>query len=245
MNLFLTSSPCEDDVPQGVDLPFVLREENGFVERLSRCWKPDSRFLFIAADPNATARNDEMIGEFVAALAYPGLSVASSVMLDARRERDAAALVALSDAILLAGGHVPTQLAFFEQIGLRKLLRGYTGVVMGISAGSMNCARTVYAQPEEPGESIDPVYVRFPRGLELTDVQILPHLQKARYGMLDGKRLFEDITFADSFGRRFIAMPDGSYVHVTDGVATLHGEGWLVADGRMEKICERGQSLAL
>ena len=246
MNLFLTRSPCWDDVPQGVDLPFILREENGFVERLSRCWKPDARFVFIAAAPHAAARNDEMIEEFVGALAYHGLSVGKATMLDARREHDAAALVALSDAILLAGGHVPTQLAFFEQIGLRTLLHGYTGVVVGISAGSMNCARTVYAQPEEPGESLDPDYVRFPRGLGLTDVMILPHLQKVRHSVLDGKRLFEDITFGDSFGRRFVAMPDGSYVHATpDGRATLCGEGWFVADGRMEKVCEDGRTLAL
>ena len=245
MNLFLTSSPCEDNVPQGVDLPFILSGENGFVERLAACWKPDSRFLFIAADPYAQARNDEMLPEFVSALAYHGLSVASSTMLDARRERDAAALVALSDVILLGGGHVPTQLAFFEQIGLRTLLHGYTGVVIGISAGSMNCARTVYPQPEEPGETIDPAYVRFPRGLSLTDVMILPHLQKVRHSVLDGKRLFEDVTFADSFGRHFIAIPDGSYVHAAGGRTTLCGEGWLIANGRMETICERGQELAL
>ena len=245
MNLFLTSSPCDDNTPQGVALPFVLFEENGFVQRLRACWKPDSRFVFIAADPHAYARNDEMIAEFVGALRYHGLSVERATMLDARRERDAAALVQLSDAILLAGGHVPTQLAFFEQIGLRTLLHGYTGVVIGISAGSMNCASTVYAQPEEPGETMDPDYVRFPRGLGLTDVMILPHLQKARHNILDGKRLFEDVTFADSFGRRFVAMPDGSYVHVTDGRATLYGEGWFIADGRMEKVCESEGTLAL
>ena len=38
---------------------------------------------------------------------------------------------------------VPTQNAFFHKIRLPELLRDYGGVVLGISAGSMNMAATV------------------------------------------------------------------------------------------------------
>ena len=245
MVLFLTSSPCDDNVPQGVDLPCILDTSNDFVKRLARHWKSDARLLIVSGDPHNAPLNDEMLATFTGAFCYHGLSVGGAEILDTRNESLTAELVAISDVILLAGGHVPTQLAFFEQIGLRGLMRRFTGVVIGISAGSMNSAGTVYAQPEEPGESIDPRYVRFPRGLGLTDVMILPHLQKVRNNILDGRRLFDDITFEDSKGCRFIAMPDGSYVFVQNGCATLCGEGWLIADGRMEKICEDGQTLAL
>ena len=245
MILFLTSSPCDDNVPQGVYLPCILNSANGFVGQLAACWKPDARLLIVSADPHNAPLNDEMLATFRDAFAFHGLSVGSATLLDARNEQRAATLVAISDVILLAGGHVPTQLAFFEQIGLRKLLRRFTGVVIGVSAGSMNSAETVYAQPEEPGESIDPQYVRFPQGLGLTDVMILPHLQKARHSILDGRRLFDDITLEDSAGRRFIAIPDGSYGLVRAGRATLFGEGWLIADGQMEKVCEDGQTLNL
>ena len=34
MHLFLTSSPCNDDVPSGVALPCIFFERNGFVDRL-------------------------------------------------------------------------------------------------------------------------------------------------------------------------------------------------------------------
>ena len=67
----------------------------------------------------------------------------------------------------------------------------------GISAGSMNMAQTVYAQPEEPGEGIDPDYVRFFPGLDLTEVNVLPHYQKVKNDTVDGLRLFEDITLPD------------------------------------------------
>ncbi|MBQ4325841.1 MAG: hypothetical protein IJC28_02880, partial [Mailhella sp.] len=58
-------------------------------------------------------------------------------------------------------------------------------------------------------------------------------------------RLFEDITFADSMGQSFLVLPDGSYVLGENGHETLYGEAWRLADGRMEKICRDGQTLAL
>ena len=137
------------------------------------------------------------------------------------------------------------QPAFFERIGLRALLREYTGVIMGVSAGSMNCRDVVYAQPELPGESIDPAYRRFIPGLNLSRVQILPHYQMVKDNILDGKRLFEDITFGDSFGRTFYALVDGSYVMRIDDEYTLWGEGYRIRDGRIEHICRDGEHITI
>ena len=241
MHLFLTSSPCDDNVPDGVALPCILDRSNGFVDRLAACFKPDSRMVIVAASPHDAALNDEMRETFHGAFNYHSLFLRETVMLDARNERDAARIIALSDMVMLAGGHVPTQLDFFRQLGLKKLLTGYTGIVMGISAGTMNCAETVYVQPEEPGESIDPSFVRFAPGLGFTRLMLLPHYQRTRHFMLDGKRLYEDITYGDSCGRSFIAMVDGTYVYQHAGRAVLCGEAYRIADGRAEKICECGQ----
>lgn len=245
MHLFLTSSPCDDNVPQGVHLPCILDRRNGFVDRLAACYKPDSRAVIVSADPCNAPLNDEMAQTFAGALAYHGLAPRDMTLIDARNERDAARIVTLSDFLILAGGHVPTQLAFFEQIGLRALLREYTGVVMGISAGTMNCARTVYVQPELPGESIDLGFVRFAPGLGLTEFMILPHYQRARHFTLDGRRLYEDITYVDSMGHTFLALVDGSYIEQHGGRATLRGEAYRIADGQLTQICREGESLEL
>ena len=143
MHLFLTSSPCDDNVPQGVALPCILDARNGFVDRLAACWKPDSRAVIVSADPCNAALNDEMAQTFAGALSYHGLTLRDMTLIDARNEQDAARILTLANFVILAGGHVPTQLTFFEQLGLRTLLREFTGAVMGISAGTMNCARTV------------------------------------------------------------------------------------------------------
>ena len=245
MILLMTSSPCDDNVPAGVQLPCIFFRKNAFVDNLRAHWKPDSRLVVICSDPYNDPLNDEMCDTFTKCFRYHGLTVSSSVMLDGRNERDAAGMIALSDVILLGGGHVPTQHAFFERIGLKKLLRGYTGMIIGVSAGSMNCTDPVYAQPELPGESVDPDYKRFIPGLELSRVQVLPHYQMVKDNILDGKRLFEDITFGDSFGRTFYALVDGSYVMLIDDEYTLWGEGYRIRDGRIEHICRDGEHITI
>ena len=245
MILLMTSSPCDDNVPAGVQLPCIFFRKNAFVDNLRAHWKPDSRLVVICSDPYNDPLNDEMCDTFTKCFRYHGLTVSSSVMLDGRNERDAAGMIALSDVILLGGGHVPTQHAFFERIGLKKLLRGYTGMIMGVSAGSMNCTDPVYAQPELPGESVDPDYKRFIPGLGLSRVQVLPHYQMVKDNILDGKRLFEDITFGDSFGRTFYALVDGSYVMRIDDEYTLWGEGYRIRDGRIEHICRDGEHITI
>ena len=245
MHLFLTSSPCDDNVPAGVRLPCILDAANGFVSRLRACWKPDSNMVIVAADPHNVPLNEEMKDTFYRAFLYHNLTISSMTLIDARNERDAARLIALSDCVMLAGGHVPTEMAFFNQLGLKNLLRDYTGVVIGISAGTMNCARTVYVQPEEPGESIDPGFVRFAPGLGLTSVMTLPHYQRVKHNMLDGKRLYEDITYGDSMGHTFIAMVDGAYIYETDGRALLCGEAYQIRDGALTPICRSEETLVL
>jgi len=245
VHVFLTSSPCNDDVPTGVELPCIFFERNGFVARLRERVSPGARFTVVAADPVNFALNDEMTETFAACFAYHDMEFSSVELCDARTQHRAAEMISGSDVLMLAGGHVPTQRAFFERIGLRELLHGFRGVIMGVSAGSMNCASTVYSQPECPGESEDPGYCRFFCGLGLTDVMVLPHYQQERFTILDGQRLYEDITYPDSVGRSFIAIPDGSYVLEENGSAIMFGEGYRIADGSIEQICRDGESVLL
>lgn len=245
MHVFLTSSPCNDDVPEGVELPCIFFEKNGFVENLRERVPYPARLVVAAADPWDAELNDEMTQTMADCFEYHGMELSSVELLDGRTEEYAQQLIENCDVLLIGGGHVPTQREFFRRICLRELLREFDGVVIGISAGSMNSARIVYAQPECEGESLDPNYMRFFPGLGLADAMILPHYQKVKNYILDGKRLYEDITMADSMGHRFIAMPDGSYILAEDGREVLYGEGYLVKNGKMRRICRDGESVLL
>ena len=166
-------------------------------------------------------------------------------LCDRRGGRKIIAQLPLYDMVILGGGHVPTEKAFFDEIGLREALQGWDGIVMGISAGSMNCADVVYAQPEMPGEAVDPSYQKFIRGLGLTDVNVLPHYQAVKDDYVDGLRLMEEITCPDSMGRVFYAIVDGSYVLQTENRKEIHGEAYRIADGEFRKVCEAEEILRI
>lgn len=187
MILFLTSSPCSNDLPEGLDIPCILNEANGFVELLSQCWKPDSQCLIVSSDPDNYEMNDEMAETFGAAFSFHGLTLSDLAVCDSRNEEDASFFVGSSDVIILAGGHVPTENAFFHRIHLKELLQDFPGIVIGISAGTMNCAGVVYSQPELEGESIDPDYERFLPGLGLTGNQRSSTLPAGK-GLLSGRK---------------------------------------------------------
>ena len=241
MVVFLTSSPCDDNVPSGVKMPCILDCRNGFVDNMRSWWKPESVGVIIAAYPCNFALNDEMRDTFEKAFTYHGLTFEKLIMCDARNDEQIQEFVDDADFIMLAGGHVPTQNAYFKYLGLRDKLKYFQGIVMGISAGSMNAADIVYVQPEEEGESVDPFFERFVSGLGLCKVNVLPHYQRVKDNYLDGRRLYEDITFEDSYGQRFLVLVDGSYVIVYDGIIEVYGESHLIADGKMTRYLEEGQ----
>lgn len=239
MIAFLTSSPCVYKAPRA-----ILNPENQFLDNLRQCLPEHPRCLFVCSSPDSPYLTDKFGYEMASAFEEAGIPFSDFQVLDRRTQQDAQLLIWKSDFIILAGGHVPTQNAFFQEIGLRELLENYQGVLMGISAGTMNSAERVYAQPEEEGES-DPDFERFLPGLGITDVNVLPHYQQVKDYLLDGKRLFEDVTYADSMGECFFAFVDGTYLLIEDGQTLLYGEAYCIRDGQIEQISEVGDIVIL
>ena len=239
MIAFLTSSPCVYRAPRA-----IINPENRFLVNLISCLPEHPRCLYAASDPDHGAFTDRVAQETSRAFALAGLEFSQSTVLDRRNQDEAEELLACSDLVILCGGHVPTQNRFFRELDLRSLLRDYPGVVLGISAGTMNAADRVYVQPEEEGESA-PDFPRFAEGLGITDLNILPHYQQVKDYELDGQRLYEDITYADSMGECFFALPDGSYFLVEeDGTTTLFGEAYCIQNGECRQIAELGDVVA-
>ena len=238
MIAFLTSSHNIEGQPD-------LNPANGFASELLKAVPRPCRGLAVCSDPDNYERNDFFCGSVREGFEVSGIVFSAYQILDRRNQNKAAELVQGAELIILMGGHVPTQNRFFGEIHLRELLADYDGVIVGISAGSMNSADVVYAQPELEGEAVSPEYQRFLSGLSLTKTMLLPHYQKVKDDVLDDMRLFEDITFADSMGRKFYVLPDGSYLYIHNGREELRGQAWLIEDGTMRKICEDGDTVAL
>lgn len=192
--------------------------------------------VFVCSDPKDYRGICAFAAITTAAFSEVGIHFGGYEVLDGTNAHRAFGMISHCDFIVLSGGHVPTQNAFFRKIRLRHLLKAFKGTVMGISAGSMNMAGSVYLQPEESGESV-PEFRRFAPGLGLTWVNILPHYQKAKDYMIDGKRLYEEVTFADSMDHQFFALPDNSYFYQDEDGLLLCGQGYRLKDGIMELLC--------
>ena len=243
MTLILTGSPTRF----GED---HITEDNGLLEEIRaalRAKHPDTagadgpcrpRVLLVSAAPDDRGFTDYVLESMTECIRRSGIDPAVVTMLDRRNAGDAPALVRGADWIVLCGGHVPTQNRFLHEIGLRELLKDFDGLVMGCSAGSMNCAERVYSHPELPGESTAP---RWLEGLGLTARQIVPHYDQVRHAEVDGLRLFEDIIFPESWRHAFYTFPDGGYIISKDGREELRGLAWEITDGQMRQISDENQ----
>lgn len=228
----------------GREKPTYLNQYNEFTEQLRKHWKENSNVLIISAYPDEFEQNDELLTCLKEAFPMSGLSINRFDMCDARYET-LVEHINEYDAILLSGGHVPTQNCFFERLKLKEKIGNYDGILMALSAGSMNCAKTVYAMPELEGEGIDPNYKRYLTGLGITEQMIIPHFQYERGVVLDGLRLMEDIAYPDSIGKSFLALNDGSYLVNENGVETVYGEAYRIKDGLIEQICKQDEFVRL
>ena len=221
-----------------------LNPANGFIEELRRYFPENGHGLFICSYPDDYAATDLCWTELRGYLAAEGMRLSGHSTLDGRTADRAAELIAQADLIVLSGGHVPTQNAFFQAIGLRELLNVFEGLLISISAGTMNSADVVYAMPELDGEAVDTAFCRTLPGLGLHNFNLIPHYQYIRTLTLDGMPM-EEIAKEDSATRRIYVIDDGSYFFVGDGRCELRGEASVIEKGVITHICSHGQIIEL
>lgn len=211
----------------------IITNHYGFSRELRTYWKERARCLYICSDPEDHAGNDVTLIYYRECFRNSGFGFQCFDLIDSRYAWDfSVERIASYDVVILGSGRVPKQHRFFEEIRLREALHSnFGGIVIGISAGALNCAKVTYNWPEEPGDTIDPANPKFYAGLGLVNAKVLPHFQ-ARYDMfVDGRHLYSDITVQDSLGQEFWALPDYSYVVSRDGFEYVNGPWGYYKDG--------------
>lgn len=212
--------------------------ENGILDILKANTKKFDNFLFIASDETNYTATD-MYANVTFDSFNLTLPFENYYILDGRTKHNAQKLITNADFIFLCGGHLPTQNKFFNDINLKKLLQNTNALIVGGSAGSMNCAEVVYCPPELEGESLDLNFKRFLPGLGFTKTNILPHYDFFVDFNLDGKRYIEDIIVHDSYKIDIICLVDGSYIIIKDNSETIVGESYLLKNGKISVINEK------
>ncbi len=238
MKCFLTSSPT-------VGRTCVLNPANGFVDEISSAVGAAPHALFISSDPDNYGFTDGYAEMIRQGFRHIGISLRNYRTLDSRNASNVSDLISESELVVLAGGHVPTQNRFFAETGLRDATTGFDGVVLGISAGSMNSADTVYSPPELDGEALDLGYQRFLKGLNLTQRMIVPHYDFWMNETLDGLDYVNGILRPDSLNRTFYALVDGSYLYSADGTEEIRGESYLIRNGEISPLADKDDVYSL
>ena len=125
-----------------------LHNEFHWIEDLLKHISFPCHALMVASSPDDIEKTRHYAQEIVDVMNKHNLCLSEFDVLDRTCTKSTKELIEKADIIIAMGGHVPTQNAFFQEIDLKKYLQNFNGIWIGSSAGSMNSATLVYAQPE-------------------------------------------------------------------------------------------------
>ena len=238
MNLILTSTLdlyLKNEADERI--PHNFGNKNGILDLIKQLTPKQDNFVYVAS-----VADDYDITDYYANLTFDSFKSTfpfkSYIILDGRTKGRAKEIIENADLIFLCGGHVPTQNNFYTDINLREIIKNTDALIIGQSAGSMDSAEIVYAQPELEGESIDPNYKKYIKGLGLTNISILPHFEERFDWILDGKNIFKEITLPDSEIRPFLAYSDGTFIYDNGVKQLVYGKSYLFDNGSFQQISE-------
>lgn len=228
----------------GNRIPKSFSNTNGILDIFRKYIKKYDNFLFVASDENNIEITDMYANNTFKAFDLT-LPFKNYNILDIRTKDNALELIRNADFIYLCGGHVPTQNKFFSNINLKDKIQKTDALIVGVSAGSMNCAKCVYCPPELEGEASNKNFNKYFEGLCLTNINIIPHYSDEKDNVIDDKRFIEDIVLPDSYNTVMYAISDGDYILVDNNKNILYGNGYKIKNGKIIKLDSVNDGLLL
>ncbi len=152
---------------------------NGFTEDLSdllkQYIKTSKNFVFVASEfENIYDKTDWYCKHFLKMFSDCGITFGSVNVIDSRISKEIAQdIVRNADVLWLAGGDTPTQFAYIELYGLIPYIKEHKGVIIGMSAGSINMAKTAVCTLTCEHNKLE-IY----EALGLVEFSVEPHLDK-------------------------------------------------------------------
>lgn len=221
-----------------------ISNSNKFLDNLKKILSKRDCCLVVSGNPRKI-RDYEPLSAIKRGFELSDIAFKEYIYLDDTNKEHVKEYVKRANLIDLCGGHLPTCNQFINEIGLRELLKDYKGVIIGASGGGMNMANIVYCMPEAKGEYLDKDFNRYLNGLNLTNVNIIPHFNLIKDKQLDGVRILQDILIPDSYKCKMILLNDGSYIIEEKAKQLLFGKAYLLENGKIIKICEDNECIEL
>lgn len=183
-----------------------------------------NRFAFVASEfEKMHEKTDHYFHFFLNMFEKAGIHFENSYVVDGRMSVDEAQkAVAEADVVWLSGGDTPTQFRYLQKYGLDTVIRQFAGVIIGMSAGSINLAKTAICTLN-CGHYQQEIY----EGLGCVNVSVEPHFIRSEVS----KELI------DLSGQYTIyGLCDDSIIVCSGGTIDFYGKIYKLSDGNIEVI---------
>ena len=149
---------------------------NGFNEEITELFQKKiskrNKFAFVVSEfKGMDEENDSYFEFFLNMFEEKGIHFEKAYVVDGRMTAEEAQnAVAEADVVWLSGGDTPTQFRYFGEYGLDTVIKQHKGVIIGMSAGSINMAKTSICTLS-CGHYKQKIY----DGLGCVDISVEPH----------------------------------------------------------------------
>lgn len=234
MKVFLTSSLNNYVEIDGKKVVKPIDNVNGLVDQLIDKLDDKKGITFIPSD----FANKEAIKEY-SNIVFESLRL-SGIVFDnyyilTNNEDEIEEMISSSSMVFIAGGDTYKQNCAFQNISLKNYLEQFSGVIMGQSAGAINLAQDAYNSPE--CEEDLPIPSHF-KGLGITNVNVEPHFVFDSNNFDENEIFQRNEVLKESIHRDIYAICDTSHIFDDGDNQTLYGEGYLISNGNIVKLCE-------
>ena len=200
----------------------------GFNDEISELFRQRiikrKRFAFVASEfEKVPEKTDYYFGFFLKMFEEKNIHFEDAYVVDGRMTaKEAQDAVAKADAVWLSGGDTPTQFNYLREYGLCNVIKSHDGVIIGMSAGSINLACTAICTVS-CGHDRQEIY----SALGCVDISVEPHFVRSAVS--------DEVTeLSDKYV--IYGLCDDSVIVCTDGKTEYFGEIYRLSRGNIERV---------
>jgi len=203
-----------------------ISKEQGFNkvqrERLKKDIKNNDTIVFIATTFDDYEKNDLYYNNLIKHFKNIDITFNKAYLIDNRVDKDLAKdYILKSNIIFLMGGDAKKQIDSVKEYDLFEILKSKEGIILGVSAGSMNQSSRVVYKNDYNNYVIEDY-----EWLGYIDINIYPHLDFNNIDYL--KEVFEVSNYTKT-----VALPNDSFIRIENNNIDFVGEYYTIQNSKI------------
>lgn len=203
-----------------------ISKEQGFNEiqreYLKKDIKNNDTIVFIATTFDDYEKNDLYYNNLIKHFKNIDITFNKAYLIDNRVDKDLAKdYILKSNIIFLMGGDTNKQIDSVKEYDLFEILKSKEGIILGVSAGSMNQSSRVVYKNDYNNYVIEDY-----EGLGYIDINIYPHLDFNNIDYL--KEVFEVSNYTKT-----VALPNDSFIRIENNNIDFVGEYYTIQNSKI------------